>query len=530
MNSSSGTQPVITPALDPEWAVPREPGLTRALRRVSGAQLRPGNTLTLLQNGPDTFDDWLAAISRAQRWVHLENYIFKADQIGRRFADALSERAAAGVPVRVLYDWYGSWDVPSRFWQQLRHNGVDVRVVNPLGVGAPLHAISRDHRKFVAVDGEYASVGGVCIADPWLQRSPVTGLPYRDTAVGVTGPVVADLERAFAAIWATSGPPLPPDEVPDIAQMRLTGSTAARVMAEEPGRQQMLRMLQVLLAGVENRVWIADAYFLILPILREALIAAARDGIDVRILLPATNDLPIVGALSRWGYRPLLEVGIRIWEYAGLMMHAKTTIADGWWSRVGSTNLNVTGLITNWEINLVAEDTTFGAAMEAMYLQDLSDAREIRLGGPRRYTPPLPVRPETRLERRARKEAQHGSGFSSAGVGRLSAALGAAGSSTLEHQERLVGAAIGGTLVATSLLTARFPRLLAWPLAAVGAAAGGTTLIRALRPSVPGAQKPARTQALRSGWRRSGRRRGNAGRRANLLKGRRRIGRYSEPA
>ncbi|PLS78511.1 MAG: hypothetical protein CYG59_18185, partial [Chloroflexi bacterium] len=118
MNSPSGTQPVITPDLDSEGAVPREPGLTRALRRVSGAQLRPDNTLTLLQNGPDTFDDWLAAISRAQRWVHLENYIFKADQIGRRFADALSERAAAGVPVRVLYDWYGSWDVPSRFWQQ----------------------------------------------------------------------------------------------------------------------------------------------------------------------------------------------------------------------------------------------------------------------------------------------------------------------------------------------------------------------------------------------------------------------------
>lgn len=524
MNASFKTPPLSTHVLDPVGAVPREPGLVRALRRVSGAHLRPGNTLTLLQNGPDTFDDWLAAIGGAQHWVHLENYIFKADAVGRRFADALIERAAYGVPVRVLYDWYGSWDVPSRFWQELRREGVDVRVVNRLGMGAPLHAISRDHRKLVAVDGTYASVGGVCIAEPWLQQSPGTGLPYRDTAVSVTGPAVADLEHAFANIWATAGPPLPGDETPDVASMIMSGTTAARVMAEEPGRQRMLRMLQVLLAGVEHRVWIADAYFLILPILREALIAAAKDGIDVRILLPATNDLPVVGALSRWGYRPLLEAGIRIWEYAGLMMHAKTTIADGWWSRVGSTNLNVTGLITNWEINLVAEDAAFGAAMEAMYLQDLANAREIRLGGRRRSTRPLPVRPETRPERRARKEAPHGSAFNSARMGRISAALGAAGSSTLEHQERLVGAAIGGTLVTASLLTARFPRFLAWPLAAIGTAAGGTTLIRALRSPVPGPQKLTRNQAQRGRWRGSRNQRAGSARRVGPLRTRRKHG------
>ncbi len=527
MNSSFEMQSSPAQTRESAGAVPVGPALGRALRRVSSAQLRPGNTLTLLQNGPDTFDDWLGAIGAAKRWVHLENYIFKADDIGHRFADALIERAAAGVPVRVLYDWYGSWDVPSSFWRELRRGGVDVRVVNRLGVGAPLHAISRDHRKLVAVDGTYASVGGVCIADPWLQQSPVTGLPYRDTAVGVTGPAVADLENAFAAIWATAGPALPLYEIPDAAAMSATGATAARVMAEEPGRQRMLRMLQVLLAGVENRVWIADAYFLILPILREALIAAARDGIDVRILLPSTNDLPVVGALSRWGYRPLLDAGIRIWEYAGLMMHAKTTIADGWWARVGSTNLNVTGLVTNWEIDLVAEDVEFGAAMEAMYLQDLSNAREIRLGGRQRHIRPLPVRPETRLERMARKEAQHGSSSSSALVGRLSAALGAAGSTTLEHQERLVGAAIGGAVLSASLLTARFPRVLAWPLAAVGVAAGGTTLVRALRPPVPRSRIAIQSRARRITWRRS-RSHSAARHRTGLLRVRRRNGR-SQP-
>ncbi|HEX5688939.1 MAG TPA: phospholipase D-like domain-containing protein, partial [Roseiflexaceae bacterium] len=335
--------------------------LNRALSRVSGAPLREGNSLTLLRDGPQTYEDWLYAIRNAQRWIHLENYIFKADGVGQRFAEALAERAAAGVTVRVLYDWFGSLDVSNSFWRKMRRAGVDVRVVNPLWDGAPLDVFQRDHRKFVGVDGVYASIGGVCIADPWVARSPATGLPYRDTAVRVTGPAIADLEYAFADIWDSEGAQLPADELPDISTIPATGDVAARVIAQEPGRLRMLRTLQVVLAGVENRIWIADAYFLAMPILREALLAAARDGVDVRILLPSTNDVLLVGPLSRYGYRPLLQAGVRIWEYAGLMMHAKTIIADGWWARVGSTNMNFTGLLTNWEIDLVAEDRRFGA-------------------------------------------------------------------------------------------------------------------------------------------------------------------------
>lgn len=458
----------------------RDERLNRALTRVSGVPLREGNALTLLLNGPATYDDWLAAIGKAQRWVHLENYIFQADHIGRRFAEALAERAAAGVRVRVLYDWFGSLDVPGAFWRKLRRAGVDVRAVNPLFIGAPLDVIQRDHRKLLAVDGAYASLGGVCIADPWLARSPVTGLPYRDTAVRVVGPAVADLERTFASVWSSVGSPLPPDERPGAVKIAPAGTIAARVVAEEPGRMQMLRMLQVVLAEVERRLWIADAYFLAIPILRQALMAAARDGVDVRILLPATNDVPLVGALSRYGYRPLLQSGVRIWEYAGLMMHAKTTVADGWWSRVGSTNLNVTGLLTNWELDLVVEDRGFGAAMEAMYEEDLANAREFRLGPRRRR--PRPERRESRAERHARMHQPRGSHQAGTAVARVGAALQTAGSDTLQRHERTVGAAIGGVLLAVSLLSARFPRLLAWPLAALGALFGGISLVRAARP------------------------------------------------
>ena len=188
--------------------------LDRALARASDAPLREGNRLVLLKDGPRTYDDWLAEISRAERWVHLENYIFRADEVGRCFAEALCEKAAEGVRVRVLYDWFGCLDTPRAFWRRLRDAGVEVRAVNPPTLGTPLGVVRRDHRKFLGVDGTYASTGGVCISEGWLVRSPETGWPYRDTAVSVRGPAVADLERAFAGAWNETGERCPKKSAP----------------------------------------------------------------------------------------------------------------------------------------------------------------------------------------------------------------------------------------------------------------------------------------------------------------------------
>jgi cardiolipin synthase len=174
--------------------------LDRALARASDAPLRDGNHLELLRNGPDTYEDWLAAIAGAKRWVHLDNYIFQDDEVGERFAKALIAKAAEGVKVRMLYDWFGSLDVKRSFWRRLREAHVDVRAVNAPTLGGPLGTIRRDHRKLLAVDGECASTGGVCISEGWLVTSPETGLPYRDTAVGISGLAVADAERAFARL------------------------------------------------------------------------------------------------------------------------------------------------------------------------------------------------------------------------------------------------------------------------------------------------------------------------------------------
>lgn len=460
--------------------------LDRALARASDARLREGNRLSLLKDGPATYEDWLEAISRAQRWVHLDNYIFKNDATGKKFAAALAQKASEGVRVRVLHDWFGCMDVPRSFWKELQKAGVAVRAVNPPTLGAPLGAIRRDHRKLVAVDGEYASTGGVCISDGWLVRSPETGLPYRDTAVRVHGPAVADLERAFADLWDQAGEPLPADERPEPGRTPVAGEAAARVVVQEPRKMRTLRMLELLTAGVERRLWITDAYFLSLPILTQALMATARDGVDVRVLVPATNDLPWIGAASRVGYRQFLEAGVRIFEYGGPMIHAKTVVADGWWSKVGSTNLNFSSLAANWEIDLVAEDRDFASRMEDLFEEDLANAREVRLVRTVTTAKVRPDRPIDTSNRGARRGAV-GSGSGSAStlvrVGRVTLQKSGAPLDTREHL--LAGAASGG-LLGVSLLGARFPRLLAWPLAALGLLLGGLGVARTVRSALSG--------------------------------------------
>ncbi len=458
--------------------------LDRALARASDAPLREDNRLVLLKDGPQTYDDWLAEISRAERWVHLENYIFRADEVGYRFAEALCEKAAEGVRVRVLYDWFGCLDTPRAFWRRLRDAGVEVRVVNPPTLGTPLGVVRRDHRKLLAVDGTYASTGGVCISEGWLVRSPETGLAYRDTAVSVRGPAVADLERAFAGAWDETGEPLPEEECSDAAGIPPAGDEAARIVIQEPRKMRILRILQLLTAGVERRLWITDAYFLSMTILTQSLMSAARDGVDVRVLVPSTNDLPWIGALSRTGYRQFLESGVRIFEYGGPMIHAKTVVADGWWSKVGSTNLNFSSLAANWEIDLVAEDRRFGVKMEEMFEEDLDHAREVRLTGTGRRPR---VRPDRRIEtadRRARRGVV-GSGSGGAAVATRVGSVALQNSSApINTHEHALAAAASAALLGTSLLAARFPRLVAWPLAATGGLLGGIGVLRAARSAL----------------------------------------------
>jgi len=204
----------------------------------------------------------------------------------------------------------------------------------------------------------------------------------------VCGPAVGAPEAAFAPKGARAGPALPEDET--TATPEECGPTAVRVVEGFPGQSRIYRAVQLLAAAVTERLWISDAYLVAPPPLHASFVDAARSGVDVRFLLPGTSDIPIVRIFTRSGYRELLHAGARIFEYRGPMLHAKTLVGDHEWGRVGSSNLNVSSLLGNYELDLVAEHDGLTATLATQFLHDMAESREIVLMARRRL--PLPPR------------------------------------------------------------------------------------------------------------------------------------------
>jgi cardiolipin synthase len=439
----------------------------QAFSRAAGAPLVPGNAVRLLRDARENYPVWLEAIAAARQHVHLESYFIQDDATGATFADALAAAARRGVRVRVVYDWMGALGrTRSAFWARLRSAGVEVRCYNPPRVTAPFGWVSRDHRKTVAVDGRVAFVTGLCVGREWV-GDPARGIaPWRDTGVQLRGPAVGEVERAFAAVWATLGEPVPAAELPSPEHLVAAGDVSVRIVASLPATAGMLRVDQLVAALARERVWLADAYYAGTTAYVQALRGAAGSGVDVRLLVPGASDIPLLKPLSRAGYRTLLEAGVRVFEWNGTMLHAKTAVADGRWSRVGSTNLNVASWFGNCELDAMIEDEAFAAEMEAAYLEDLANATEIVLDVRRR---PRPTGPGRRGRTPRLGAARGSAGRATAGAVRLGHTLGAAftGQRTLGPVEARVAGTIGAGLVALAALFALFPRLLAYPAAAL---------------------------------------------------------------
>jgi cardiolipin synthase len=358
----------------PRVSTTTRPDGQRAIDRAAAARPVPGNRVSLLQDA-EAIDAMLALITRATRFIHFENYIIRDDRTGWRFAEALAERARAGIAVRVLYDWLGSMNTGRRFWRFLRNAGCEVRVFGPPSLLRPLRMISRDHRKLVVADGALAVVGGLCIADEW-SGDPAKGIPpWRDTAVLIEGPASHALDLAFGRIWARIGPPLPVDE--RATDVPAVGDAAVRVVVGEPGKERAYRVLEYLAAGCRRRLWIVDAYLVPPPRLFEVMALAEKDGVDIRFLVPGSSDVPLIRNLTRIGYRDLLRAGIRIFEWNGPMIHAKTMVADGRWVRVGTSNINASSLSGNYELDVVIEDPDLARAMEHQFRRDIGASAEV---------------------------------------------------------------------------------------------------------------------------------------------------------
>jgi cardiolipin synthase len=465
----------------------------QAFSRAAGAPLIPGNRVRLLKDARENYPAWLDAIARATRTIHFESYIIHDDDVGAQFARALIARARDGVRVRLIYDWMGGFGKTSRgFWSRLRAGGVEVRCYNAPSPASPFGWLSRDHRKMLAVDGTVGFVTGLCVGQAWV-GDPARGIPpWRDTGIEVQGPAVLDIERAFAQMWALMGEPLPDAGVAAPDPAGPAGDVAVRVVATVPNMAGLFRVDQLVAALARERLWLTDAYYAGMTAYVQALRAAARDGVDVRLLVPNGTDIPLLRPLSRAGYRTLLEAGVRVFEWNGPMLHAKTAVADGPWGRVGSTNLNVASWLGNYELDVVVEDRGFADLMEAMYLDDLTNSTEVVLDS--RHRIQAPRRPSDQTMPRAGGSG----GRAAAGLLRIGSTVGAAIADrrVLEPVEARIMIAAAVLLLVVGALVALFPRLAAYPMAAVAAWIAGALLYRGY-----GLRRRARAEAKESGHR-----------------------------
>ncbi|HEX8503136.1 MAG TPA: phospholipase D-like domain-containing protein [Pyrinomonadaceae bacterium] len=466
--------------------------VNRAYARAAGAQLIPGNGVRLLVDARENYPAWLEAIGAARRTINFESFIIHEDDVGREFAAALCEKAREGVRVRVVYDWLGAVGKTSRrFWRNLRDAGVEVRGFNPPRYDEPFGWLNRDHRKMISVDGRTGFVMGLCVGRDWVGRPEKNVEPWRDTGVEIKGPAVADMEAAFARVWETScGQQIPPEELPERESIEQGGDVSVRVIATEPNSVGLYRLEQLVAAGARKYLWLTDAYFVGTTMYVQALRAAAQDGVDVRLLVPSASDIPVVSALSRANYRALLEAGVRVFEWNGPMIHAKTSVVDGQWARVGSTNLNVASWMGNWELDVTIEDEGFARQMEETYCRDLENATEIVLQGRRK------VRPkggEARAERRRRRPSRKGSASrAAAGFIGVGSAVGAAITNrrVLGPAEARLMVMSATLLLALSMVAVKWPRGLTYPLAFIGTWCALALFVRAYKLH-RGARAPA---------------------------------------
>lgn len=463
------------------------------LARATGGETICGNEIRLQFDGPHTFSAWLEAIRSAERFVYFENYLVRNDEVGREFRRALVAKAREGVPVYVIYDWVGCWATPDSFWKPMRAAGVRVAAFNPprVAFGDPFGALQRDHRKLVVVDGEVAHLGGLCVGKEWAGTPTVA--PWRDTGVEIRGPAALAAAHSFESVWNGIAEPI--HLAGTLEQPVETGGTPVWLIQGEPGRTRVYRTLHLAASRARRSIWITDAYFVAPRSISEALSSAAQQGVDVRILVPAHNNWPIVGSMSRGGYRYLLEAGVRIFEWQGAMMHAKTSVVDGVWSRIGSSNLNSASLLGNWELDVGVLDEGLGQQLEGLFLADLASSVEIVLpGGPviggRTVSTALgmstePLDPEeplpVRLERRLRELGTSPGRLTMASVVRASEVLGVAlaGNRTLGREDRTVLGTLSIVVLVLAAVSALVPEAVGYAIAIVGGWIGITTGIRA---------------------------------------------------
>ena len=368
-----------------ERQVPRlydvaDPQFERALGQLLGPPVIGGNRHRALHNGDEIFPAMLAAIRGARQSVTFETYIYWSGDIGRAFADALTERARAGVAVHVLLDWVGSAKIDDAFLDGMRAAGVQVEKFHEPHWSHWGRLNNRTHRKLLVVDGRIGFTGGVGIAPAW-EGNAQSKDHWRDSHFQVEGPVVAQMQAVFLDNWMkASGAVLHGERY--FPKLEAQGDERSQLFSSSPsgGSESMQLMYLLSITSAARSIDLAMAYFVPDAMTRRALVAALQRGVVVRIVVPGTIiDTQTVRAASRADWGELLEAGARIHEYQPTMFHCKMMVVDGLLVSVGSTNFDNRSFRLNDEANLNVFDTRFAAAQTATFERDLAASRRITL-------------------------------------------------------------------------------------------------------------------------------------------------------
>jgi cardiolipin synthase len=355
-----------------------DPQFLRSMSVLLGPQLMDANRVETLLNGDRIFPSMLQAIEGAKETINFETYIYWSGDIGKRFADALAERARAGVKVNVLVDWVGSQKMDNESIETMKQAGVDFRKYRPLRWYNLGRVNNRTHRKLLVVDGRVGFTGGVGIADAWSGDAEDPE-HWRDNHYRLEGPAVAQMQAAFVDNWTqVSGSVLHGDKY--FPPQRAAGTQHAQVFqsSSEGGSESMHLMYLLSIAASVKTIDLAMAYFVPDKVTTEALVSAMQRGVRVRLILPGKHiDADFVRSASRAGWGPLLQAGALIHEYQPTMYHVKLLIVDGLWSSVGSTNFDARSFRLNEEANLNVYDAQFARLQTDTFDADLARSRRI---------------------------------------------------------------------------------------------------------------------------------------------------------
>jgi len=339
-----------------------------------------GNKVEILLNGDEYFPAMLEAIRSARKTINFASYIFKSDGVGHQFRDAFIERARAGVEVRLLLDGIGSgWSLDNSDIRMMTDAGCKFAYYHPVASWRMDRTNRRSHRRALVIDGKVGFTGGAAFQDKWSGHAQ-DEFHWRDTQVRMEGPIVTALQAAFQGHWiktydeALTGP----DQFPTLSPV---GTLKAQIVESRSFSSAPIPLVQaVTFAAAEKRIWIANPYCTPTDDQVEALVKAVQRKVDVRLLLPGPhNDQPLTQSAGRTAYGKLLEGGVKIFEYQPTMIHAKTIVADGMFSMVGSSNLDARSSEINEELDLVVYDQGFGKLMEETFEKDLAQSREYTL-------------------------------------------------------------------------------------------------------------------------------------------------------